>query len=48
MIGLFVTFRYGYTFDERAAQKVAGTARARFEGMPGQRSKAFTLNFRKA
>jgi heme-degrading monooxygenase HmoA len=47
MIGVFVTFRYGDNFDERAVRKVAETARARFEGMPGLRSKAFTLNSRK-
>ena len=44
MIGVFVTFRYGEGFDERAVRKIADTARARFEGMPGLRSKAFTLN----
>ena len=44
MVGVFVTFRYGDNFDERAVQKIAETARARFEGMPGLRSKAFTLN----
>jgi hypothetical protein len=44
MIGVFVTFRYGDNFDERAVRKIAGTARGRFEGMPGLRSKAFTLN----
>ena len=44
MIGVIVTFRYGDNFDERAVRKVAETARARFEGMPGLRSKAFTLN----
>ena len=44
MIGVFVTFRYGDHFDERAVRKIAETARARFEGMPGLRSKAFTLN----
>jgi hypothetical protein len=44
MIGVFVTFRYGDNFDERAIRKIAETARARFEGMPGLRSKAFTLN----
>jgi heme-degrading monooxygenase HmoA len=44
MIGVFVTFRYGDNFDERAVRKVAEAARARFEGMPGLRSKAFTLN----
>jgi len=44
MIGVFVTFRYGDNFDERAVRKIAETARARFEGMQGLRSKAFTLN----
>lgn len=44
MTGVFVTFRYADNFDERLVQKIAETARARFEGMPGLRSKAFTLN----
>src|SRR5262247_2453308 len=44
MIGVFVTFHYGDNFDERAVRKIAETARAKFEGMPGLRSKAFTLN----
>ena len=44
MVGVFVTFRYGDNFDERAVRTIAETARARFEGMPGLRSKAFTLN----
>jgi hypothetical protein len=44
MIGVFVTFRYGDNFDERALRKIAENARARFEGMPGLHSKAFTLN----
>ena len=44
MIGAFVTFRYEDNFDERAVRKIAETARATFEGMPGLRSKAFTLN----
>ena len=44
MVGVFVTFRYGDDFDEQAVRKVAETARVRFEGMPGLRSKAFTLN----
>jgi len=47
MIGVSVTFRYGDNFDERAMRKLAETARVRFEGMPGLRSKAFTLNPRK-
>ena len=44
MIGVFVTFRYADNFDEQAVRKIAETARARFEGMPGLRSKAFTIN----
>ncbi len=44
MIGVFVTFRYQDNFDEHAVRKIAQTARARFEGMPGLRSKAFTLS----
>jgi heme-degrading monooxygenase HmoA len=44
MIGVFVTFRYGDNFDEQAVRKTAQTARVRFEGMPGLRSKTFTLN----
>jgi hypothetical protein len=47
MIGVFVTFRYVDNFDEQAVRKIAETARAKFEGMPGLRSKAFTLNSRK-
>src|SRR5262245_19630133 len=44
MIGVFVTFRYADNFDEQAVRKIAETARARFEGLPGLRSKAFTVN----
>ena len=44
MIGVFVTFRYEANFDEQVVRKIAETARARFEGMPGLRSKVFTLN----
>ena len=44
MIGVFVTFHYTDNFDEQAVLKIAETARPRFEGMPGLRSKAFTLN----
>ena len=44
MIGVVVTFRFGDSFDEQAVRKIAETARARFEGMPGLRSKAFTFN----
>lgn len=44
MIGVVVTFRYGDNFDEQAVRRIAETARVRFEGMPGLRSKAFTFN----
>jgi hypothetical protein len=44
MVGVFVTFRYGDNFDEQAIRKIAESARVRFEGMSGLRSKAFTLN----
>jgi heme-degrading monooxygenase HmoA len=44
MIGVFVTFRYADNFDEQVVRNIAETARARFEGMPGLRSKAFTVN----
>jgi len=46
MIGVFVTFRYGDNFDEPAVRKIAETARSRFEGILGLRSKAFTVNTR--
>lgn len=44
MIGAFVTFRFAADFDEQAIRRIAATARARFEGMPGLRSKAFTID----
>lgn len=44
MIGVFVTFRYGEHFDAQMVQKIAETARAKFEGLPGLRSKAFTID----
>ncbi len=44
MTGVFVTFCYGDNFDEQAVRTIAETARVIFEGMPGLRSKAFTLN----
>jgi len=44
MIGVFVTFRYGDNFDEQALRKIAETASVKFQGMPGLRSKAFTVN----
>ena len=44
MIGAFVQFRYLDNFDERTVRNIAEIARAKFEGMPGLRSKAFTVN----
>src|SRR5262245_56485322 len=44
MIGVFITFHYGDNFDEQSVRKIAETASARFEGMPGLRSKVFTVN----
>ena len=44
MIGVFVRFISGDTFDEQAVRKIAETARAKFEGMSGLRFKAFTVN----
>src|SRR5579871_4872867 len=44
MIGVFVTFRYGDPFDELRVRKIAENARAKFDGMPGLRSKTFTIN----
>jgi hypothetical protein len=44
MIGVFVTFRYGDNFNEQTVRKIAETARAKFVGMAGLRSKVFTVN----
>ena len=44
MVGAVVTFRFGEKFDEQAVRKIAETARVRFEGMPGLRSKAFAFD----
>jgi hypothetical protein len=44
MIGVIVTFRYGADFDAAKLRKIAEMASPRFEGMPGLRSKVFTVN----
>ena len=44
MIGTLVTFRFGSNFNEAAVRKIADGARAKFEGMPGLRSKTFTFD----
>jgi hypothetical protein len=44
MTGVFVTFRYADNFDEQSLRKIAEASRAKFQGLPGLRSKAFTIN----
>lgn len=44
MLGVFVTFQYDGNFDRERVIKVAAGARGMFEGMPGLRSKAFTVD----
>ncbi len=44
MIGVLVSFHYDGNFDEQIVRKIAENARPGFEGMPGLRSKAFTVN----
>lgn len=43
MISAFVTFTYKEDFNEWKLREIAASAKARFEGMPGLRSKIFTL-----
>lgn len=44
MIGVSVTFQYAEDFDRARVVSIADKARATFEGMPGLRSKAFTVD----
>ncbi len=44
MIGVVVSFRYEDGFDPEKVKRIAAQHRGRFEGMPGLRSKAFTMN----
>jgi heme-degrading monooxygenase HmoA len=43
MIATFVTFRFGGDFNEAKIRKIADGARPKFQGMPGLRSKVFTV-----
>src|SRR6476469_8404932 len=43
MISVFVTFTYKDDFNESKLRQIAESAKPRFEGMPGLRSKVFTL-----
>jgi heme-degrading monooxygenase HmoA len=44
MTAVLVRFRYESGFNEARARQVAEAARLKFEGMPGLRSKAFTID----
>jgi hypothetical protein len=44
MIAVLIRFRYEIGFSEARLRQVAAAARAKFEGMPGLRSKAFTID----
>ena len=44
MIGVLVRFHYDADFNEQRVRKVADGARERFVGLPGLRSKAFTVD----
>ena len=44
MIGVSVTFQYDGDFERARVLSIAENARGTFEGMPGLRSKAFTLD----
>jgi hypothetical protein len=44
MIGVSVTFQYDQDFDHARVVSIAENARGTFEGMPGLRSKVFTVD----
>ncbi len=44
MQGVIVEFEYGDDFDPARVAGIAHEARARFEGLPGLRQKAFTVD----
>ena len=44
MVGVIVDFQYGDEFDPARVAAIAHEARGRFEGMPGLRQKAFTVD----
>ena len=43
MVAAFVSFQFGDDFNEAKVRQIAEGARAKFEGMPGLRSKTFTV-----
>jgi hypothetical protein len=44
MLGVLVTFRFGVDYDAESVRNIARAASSKFVGLPGLRSKAFTLN----
>jgi hypothetical protein len=44
VIGVIVQFEYGDDFDRGRVEAIAHGARERFEGLPGLRQKAFTVD----
>lgn len=44
MIGVVVTFSPDHQLDRSVVEKIAKEARGMFEGMPGLRSKVFTID----
>ena len=44
MIAVTVAFQFGDEFDAARLQQIAQVASAKFEGLPGLRSKAFTID----
>ena len=44
MIGVIVTFHSDHDLDRSVVAKIAAEARGMFEGMPGLRSKVFTID----
>jgi len=43
VIAVFVTFRFGEDFSAANVRQLAESSRAKFEGMPGLRSKLFSV-----
>jgi heme-degrading monooxygenase HmoA len=44
MIAVMVRFQYENEFNEARLQQIAESARSKFQGMPGLRSKTFTVD----
>lgn len=44
MIAVFITFRYAEDFTAASVRRLAEDSRVKFEGMPGLRSKLFSVS----